>query len=213
MDLEQILCPAQEGHMRAGARIGNLSIKIPSKIGDMIWTWYSEFMITDRVKNLFEEAGFTGYLLKPVTITGFLGKSRKKSLQMMEERELPVLWELVVTGWAGMAPRESGIKLLESESCPVCGMLRYSGLTDPTRLIDESQWDGSDFFMVWPMPRFIFVSEKVKKFIKANKLTGGSIVPVEKLGCTGDYGFGPGRLSYCMPEDRAHLLGDSLGIF
>jgi hypothetical protein len=27
-------------------------------------------------------------------------------------------------------------------------------------------WDGSDFFMVWPLPRFIFVTEKAKNVVE-----------------------------------------------
>ena len=50
--------------------------------------------------------------------------------------------------------------------------MNYSDFTNPEFLIDESQWDGSDFFMVWPLPRFIFVSNRGPRLICRHELTG-----------------------------------------
>lgn len=207
MDFEKSFpCPVDpHGHPpMGGKRMERLIIDLPSSnIGDFIWTWLGECIITDKVAGLFKEVGFTGYELRPVTV---------KNVKRMgkESNPIPQLWEMIITGWAGMAPPESGIKLIMS--CNTCGMLRYSGLTNPSALINSSQWDGSDFFIVWPMPAFIFVPQKVKDFVEEKRLTGCQFIPVEKLETTGT-GFGPGRLSDCMPESRARLLGEPLGIY
>jgi hypothetical protein len=55
-----------------------------------------------------------------------------------------------------MANPESGIRFNEVSSSPEYGFLRYTDLRDAEKLIDVTQWDGSDFFMVWPLPRFVF---------------------------------------------------------
>ncbi|MGB9619005.1 MAG: double-CXXCG motif protein [Armatimonadota bacterium] len=202
MDYEStVICPLHEGHQRGGKRQPNLSIVLPGKtvddVDDFVWTWLSECLVQDHVLELFRRAGLTGYEVKPV-------KARFKRTTETPPR----LWELVVTGWAGVAPPESGIRLVEK--CEGCGYLKYSDCDDPERLIDPSQWDGSDFFIVWPLPKFIFVTDRVAKLIRENRLTGVVLKDPRKL--TNLDGFSPGRLSDWMPEARARELGGPLGI-
>jgi hypothetical protein len=206
VELDTIHCPLDDGHQRAGKRLSNLTVVLPSaRIGDVVWTWYSECLITDRVAGLFKEEGFSGYELEPVTVS----RVRRK---VKVAEDLPRLWELTVLGWGGVAPPESGIKLVES--CDGCGDLVYSGYTDPTKLIDPARWDGSDFFMVWPLPRFIFVTQRVRDFVKRMKLKGVKMVTLAELPPkTIMGGLGPGRLSMWMPEERARQLGEPLGIY
>lgn len=151
--------------------------------------------------HLLQEFGFTGFEVKPVTAR--FKQSTEKP---------PKLWELIVTGWAGMAKPESGIHLDEANFCRVCGLRHYTSLIHPELLIDESQWDGSDCFMVWPLPKFRFVTNGVAQFIREQHLTGVQIERISEIK-TLDSGFGPGRLSYRMPEDRARALGEPPGIY
>ena len=65
--------------------------------------------------------------------------------------------------------------------------------------------------MVWPLPRFIFITDRVRQLIEAHGLTGCRFVMPEELADMD--GFGPGRLSYWMPEKRARNLGEPLGIY
>src|SRR5439155_13113173 len=89
----------------------------------------------------------------------------------------PKLRELVIVGWAGVAPPESGIRVIET--CSSCGLLHYSCFDNSLRLINESQWDGTDFFMVWPLPRFIFVTDRVKKTIEEKGWRGARFIAIE----------------------------------
>jgi hypothetical protein len=213
-----VFCPTNPGHRRAGKRLTDLSVLLTSKkTPDFVWTWQSECLIQERVLQLFREQGFTGFEVKPVRARM---KVRAKEIDPCDDNpglteaevskaRTPTLWEVVITGWAGMAPPESGIRLIES--CPDCGLKGYSCFTDPSRLIDESQWDGSDFFMVWPLPRFIFVTDRVARFINDNKLRGVGLKHLTELKCEGI--LRGGRLSYRMPEARARELGEPLGIY
>jgi hypothetical protein len=202
MDIEGIKCPIDEGHARGGKRLMDLSVVLPAGAAkDFVWTWGSACLAQDHVLKLFQANAFTGYQVKPV-------KARFKSERAQGP---PTLWEIVVTGWAGMAPAESGIKLVER--CDGCGYLVYSGCTDPEKLIDVSQWDGSDFFMVWPLPKFIFVTNRVAQIIRDNRLSGVVLKRPRELDLSGgSVGISPGRLSRYMPEDRARELGAALGI-
>src|SRR3990172_2751144 len=64
-----IVCPIDDGHQRPGRRADELSIDLPcSKVGDFIWTWYSECIVTERVADLLARGGFAGFELRPVTV-------------------------------------------------------------------------------------------------------------------------------------------------
>lgn len=189
-------------HINSGQRIGTLNLKTKGKkkFGDFIWTWMSDCLVTDKVVDIFIKNNVNGYELWPVEIINL---------------DLPYkVWELRTLGWAGMASRKSGIELNLKESCFDCNHLRYTSLKYPKHLINDKEWDGSDIFMVWPLPKYKFVSQKVYDIIKKEKLTGSSIVPVNEMEL-GSYnnGFSPGRLSYEMPVQRAKKLGEPLGIF
>ena len=202
MKLESISCPISEGHRHAGRRINDLSVILPDgEVEDFVWTWYSECLVQDHTLKLLQARGLTGFEVKPVTARF------KKSAA-----EPPLLWELVLTGWAGMANSASGLHFDQKKSCDACGHLTYTGLLHPESLIDANTWDGSDFFMVWPFPRFVFVTERVVGVLGEHHLAGVRILPASEFKPASDE-FSPGRLSYSMPRERARALGEPLGIY
>jgi hypothetical protein len=199
VETERIICPINDGHQRGGKRLTDLSVVLPHKsVEDFVWTWYSECLLQDHVLELFRSCGFSGFHVNPAA-----ARYNRASRQTP-----PKLWEFVVTGWAGVAPAISGIRL--KERCEACKHTVYSGCTNANALIDFSQWDGSDFFIVWPMPRFIFVTDRVAQMIRENKLTGVALKAPGDLDISD--GFSPGLLSYYMPEKRAAELGIASGI-
>ena len=202
VELEQITCPIDPLHRRGGCRLTPLKLVLSREpVDDFVWTWASELLITDDVAAEFKSRQLTGYNLLPAHAR-FSGKK--------SSRTPPRLWEVQVTGWAGLANPDSGVQLLEQTPC--CGHLRYSACTSPARLIDESKWDGTDVFMVWPLPLFRFVSDRAASVILENEFTGVRLVRPDELTFTAG-GFSPGRLSYWMPQERAQALGAPLGIY
>lgn len=182
-------------------------LKLAGKqLHDIIWTWYSQCIITDRVLEMFRDQGFTGFQVLPVL-------ARWKKSRTPNMPEIPTLWELIPTGWGGMAPEESGIhRVAPPDGHPE--LLRYSALTDPSKLIDDKQWDGSDFFILWPMPTYINVTDRVASFIRANRLKTAVLERIDKL--TVDEkssGYTPGPLEWYLPEPRAREIGEPLGIY
>ncbi len=165
-------CPLDPEHANA-VRDGTLRIILPSlKIGDFVWTWYSECCMTERVMQLFQDAGFTGFQAEPVTIR----KVRRKPKNPTQEA--PRLWELVVTGKGGDAHPDSGIRVFYR--CEGCGLVMYSSFRNGI-IVDERQWDGSDFFTVNGYPKFILVSERVKQFIVDHQLVNCGLIPAHEL--------------------------------
>jgi hypothetical protein len=201
MELETVTCPIDEGHQPGGRRLTNISLTLAKgPVEDFVWTWYSECLLQEHVLRALQTGGFSGFEVKPVK-----ARFRKPASSRAQN-----LWELVVTGWGGIARRESGIKVVEH--CDGCGHTVYSPLSNSEMLIDEKKWDGSDFFMVWPLPAFPFVSDRVAALIRKARWQGVRIdAPTEFE--WGDIGITPGRLSYYMPEARAKELGEPLGIY
>lgn len=187
---------------------GNLHVLIerPAQIADIMWTWYTDCLVQQHVLDRFTEAGLTGFSSQPVHLN-FKNRELKERLQGED------VHEFIVTGWGGMARPESGIVRVPHPE----GLdhLVYSHLADPEKLIDLAAWDGSDFFIVWPMPKHIFVTEKAKEVIEHNRFGNCQFVPVEELHISRhlpEIGFSPGPLEWYFPADRAKRMSEAFGI-
>ena len=148
---------------------------LPSpKVGDFVWTWYSDCIVTEDVLSLFRQAGFTGFEARPIIVEKIKRLSRKRR----EEVTIPRLWELLIQGKGGDAAPESGIyPLYEIEDS---GRFSYSSFRNGI-IVDEANWDGSDFFTVNGYPKYILVTERVKELIIDHKLTNCALIPSHKL--------------------------------
>lgn len=195
---ELILCSASSDHGRRRKRISELHVLIPgTSAPDILFSWTGEYLVQEHLYRLFDSERITGIWTRPADAV------LKRTGEPLAVRELGL------SGWGGVAPPESGIR--EVLRCRVCGNLMYSKLRHPEKLINLEAWDGSDFFMVWPLPRYIFVTKKVVELFKTHKISGARFT--QELEPSVSDTYSPGRLSYYMPEERAHLLGDPLGIF
>lgn len=153
----------------------DLAIILPSpKVGDFVWTWYSDCIVSDGTLSLFRHAGFTGFEARPVVVE----KIKRLSRERRSEVTIPPLWELCITGKGGEAAPESGIYPLYEIGDS--GTFSYSSFRNGI-IVDEANWDGSDFFTVNGYPKYILVSERVKELIIANQLTNCAIIPSHKL--------------------------------
>jgi hypothetical protein len=196
---EEISCPLDPGHARIGRFYSNLNVVIPcSPPADFLFTWVSQCLLQEHVIDVMERAGLTGFWTKPAKAV------------LKKTGESVTVSQLGVIGWGGIVPSQSGIRM--DESCPGCGWTHWSDLTNPEHLIQPQNWDGSDFFIIWPMPAYVFVSERVFRVYNESGFKGARFsktFPVQGNGI----GFSPQRLSQFMPKERAHEIGDSLGIF
>jgi hypothetical protein len=193
---ETSYCPTGDEHFDGQRRATNLSVKVNHDKHDeqMIWTWGGECLVHESLVDEFSGQGFTGFQLKPATVR-FRDVRISKSYQ-----------EIIAVGWAGVAPPESGIHVVHN--CSRCHWKKYSSLTDGERLVDWSQWTGEDFFMVWPLPTFILITERVAKFLRRERVKSYSL---KSLYRTWD-GFSVPRLSSFLPNDLARKYGESLGL-
>lgn len=195
---EEIHCPLNAGHARIGRFLSELDVVVPcAPPANVLFSWGAECLIGEVVLTALERAQLTGFRTRPARA------------RMKKTGEPVPVRQLLITGWGGVAPAESGIRL--EERCPACRHSHYSPLTAPQHLIDPQNWDGSDFFIIWPLPAFILVTKRVRQVFEDNGFKGVRFLKAFPKGSGS--GYGPLPLRYTFPEGRAHEIGDPLGIY
>ena len=65
-----ITCPLDSGHTRPGRWIGYRYVELTSTwVADFVWTWLGLTpLLPERTLTLFQEAGLTGFDVRPVTV-------------------------------------------------------------------------------------------------------------------------------------------------
>jgi hypothetical protein len=122
--------------------------------------------------------------------------------------------EFIVTGWAGVAPLESGVHVVED--CPGCHWKKYGAIENFDKVIDLREWTGEDFFIVWPFSKHRLCTERAAAWLKRSTLKSFDVVePFERerrLPFTMKAGFPRGPLSEVLPDDLAIRYGRPLGL-
>jgi hypothetical protein len=194
-------CSITTEHLDGSRRIGQLLASVKHNRHDerMIWCWAFGFLTHESLLAEFAQQRFTGYRSQPATL-----RFRDGSIS----REYH---EFIVTGWAGLAAKESGVRVVKG--CPACHWKKYSPVTNYEELIDWTQWTGEDFFIVWPMPNWILITERVALWLLSRDVRSFRLTSLDDWDqAAGATGFTVGRLSNFLPEDLAIKYGRSLGL-
>ena len=190
-------------HLDGSRRISDLALQVThnDRRETMIWSWMSECLIHESLLEEFRRAKLTGVRTRPAEV-------RFKDGVVSRDYN-----EMVVTGWAGLARPESGIRV--EKSCPACHWKTYSPLKNAEEVIDWSQWSGDDFFIVWPMPSYILITERVAELLlrlDVQSLELRGLEDSRRSIVVDGAGFCVARLSNFMPEDLAIKYGRPLGL-
>ena len=134
-------------------------------VADFLQPLAGGIFVQENVVAAIESAGLTG--VRPLRVEVRWGKRVRHP-----PSEPPTLYELLVTGHAWRV----GMDLERITVCPQC---QRTVFPDPERLaVDESRWDGSDFFNVDCNPNVVLVTERVCETIIRNRFTNVACVPV-----------------------------------
>jgi hypothetical protein len=160
MRMETELCPFDPQHTIRSRWCKPLRVVGPVRaITDFEWTVYNDILVNQDIVQALGRAGFSGISFEPV--------------ELLTTTETPIgreVFELRVVGWGGDAPPESGVRVIKE--CPFCRRQVFSIYTDPEKLFDTNQWDGSDFFTIWPLPRRIMITPRVRNFFLQAEYSG-----------------------------------------
>lgn len=198
---EIIRCIVNREHIDRRRRVSPLFLQVKHDRRDeeMIWSWGDGYVVHEQLLAEFEQQGFKGYRTGPATV------------QFGDGSISDLYREFIVTGWAGVAPPESGIRVVES--CPGCYWKRYSPIANYEKLIDWSQWTGDDFFIVWPMPLLTLITSRVAQWLLSHNVKSFHLQGFEdRPPLITSLGFTVGKLSEFLPEDLAIKYGGPLGI-
>ena len=199
-ELKKTPCPASDSHSARLRRVGNLHVVAdPLAERDFTWTWRNDMLISQKVLETLKKYKVTGFEVRPVVA------AYPKPIKARP----PEFHEVIITGWAGLPARAAGLSV--TESCQGCGRKKYT-IADPSRLIDSDTWDGSDLFIVWPLPRFPFASDRLANIIREENLSGVRMIPAAAIKLQAGTGIAPGSLFEWMPERRASELSMQFGI-
>jgi hypothetical protein len=195
-------CPAGGKHGKRRRRLGGLHYHLNHNHRDEHILWGSSIAVHSSVVERFEREGFTGFCTKPAKVTFLDGETSD------EYREF------IVTGWAGVARPESGMKLLDS--CPGCFWKDYGPIHDFTQVIDWDRWTQEDFFFVWPLVYQRLCTERAAKWLETSGIRsfclGNGFERLEKRKNSLCFGIPRGPLSAYLPEDLAIKYGRPLGL-
>ena len=195
-------CPISTDHSDGSRRISPLYLELKHNRSDEQMIWGAGVAMHEQLLREFRKEGFTGYRIKPALV-------RFRDGSTSDEYS-----EFVVTGWAGMASPESGIKLLQS--CQGCQWKRYSAITDFDKVIDWSQWTGEDFFIVWPLGARRLCSERVAQWLLDRRIKSMRVecgfAEIARDPLFAKLGYVGGRLTNYLPEDLAVKYGTPLGL-
>jgi hypothetical protein len=196
--METELCSSRPEHARRSRWIRPLKVIGPIEpMTDFEWTVYGDVIVSNDIADCFRKEEFSGVQFLPTEFyTSTETPFGRPSL------------ELRVNGWGGYAPAESGIQKIKQ--CPYCSHKVFSEYTRPEKLFDIESWDGSDFFLIWPLPRYLLVTGRVRDFILDSKYSGVSFKKLGELPRAVAGTLTPGNVRDWFDEDRARTIeGDA----
>ncbi|MHB9037732.1 MAG: hypothetical protein ACYC64_13820 [Armatimonadota bacterium] len=199
-------------------RIGELRAILQSRdTSDFVWT-IPDCLIQNHVLEVMRDEGLTGFevrrarvrwdatLLSPEPTC----EDDREPNGSPETSGIPMFWELMVTGWGGLAAEGSGVWRVADSNI-------WEGFPEWSRILNWDQWDGSDFFIIWPFGFTRLVSDRAAKIIKKHNLTGVRLLTPEdytRLHMRWKPGrITPMRLRDHFPDERARMIGEPLGIY
>jgi len=179
---------------------------------DAFSTPRSSLVFTRCVFAALEEAGLTGWLMNPATVSFTDGTV---------STDYGELW---IDGFGGVAPPSTGCKLLWR--CRGCGLSEYQGGSDFMKraelvrrsgayveakggfdfgaAIEQANWDGSDFFIIWPLMNFPICTDRARNVLeqfRIDKISFKNPREIEPIEFYGDRPIPP----YYKPAARAEI--------
>ena len=156
----------REELIRPGAQLGPPhGVVRGKKLKDILHPGPGYIWVSEAVMSSLQARGFTGVHF--VKVHTEWGKTLKD-----ETATPPDLWELVVTGSAWRV----GMDVERVTDCATCGRTLFP---EPGWLeVDESRWDGSDFFVVDGNVNITLVSERVRDFLTESGFSNQECIPV-----------------------------------
>ena len=123
------------------------------------------FLVSEKVLNLFDENKDSGYS-EPQPIFAETISLKKCAMP------IPNYYSLRITGRIDLDT--AAMHLKKKKTCPKCNQFEWSRMRLEPLLPDPATWDGSDLCLLSSIPGYRLCTDRVKKLIVKQKLTGFS---------------------------------------
>jgi hypothetical protein len=167
--LKTVLCDFNPSHAARELWVKPLSIVLNRPPLDFEFSVYGDILVSEAVRNEFINHSISGVEWREVTVF---------NTSDIERSDCSV-WEMVIVGWGGVASPESGI--VEIERCEACGRSVFSGYKLPRRILNLVDWDGTDVFAIWPLPRYVLCVGSVACFLEERSFSGIQVRSLDHL--------------------------------
>lgn len=162
-------------------QVRDLSIELNgSVLFDFVWTDSPDVIISARLMSLMNRSHLTGFAFRGVDVVAWWRKdpATREIVDWLRRNTAPELFQMVVLGKGGsILPRTKSH--IES-ACVVCGTRTHEPLEEGI-LVDSSQWDGSDVFVMQEFPGYILVTEKIVQLLDTHQAQNYLAIPAERF--------------------------------
>ncbi len=147
-----------EIEVRPGDQIGGPSVvAVSPSWREVELPFPGQFIVNEDVANHLRSSSLSGFRILRAKVSWLESKVPPNKRFSLEEKPM---YEINVTGTAWRV----GVDLEQITLCNVCKRKTFPPFgSEKEIMIDESRWDGSDFFNIDRNPNIVFVTERVVK--------------------------------------------------
>lgn len=133
-------------------------------INDLMFPFPGQVIVTADVATALQQSPLQGIELMPIEIVKAKGNNSTYALPLFELR-------VKGHGW------REGVDESMLISCPQCGRTKNPKSKSGLEPLDETRWDGTDFFNVDHNPNVIAVTSRVKEFLEQHQFSNYRLIP------------------------------------
>lgn len=179
-------CKCSASDLKPGNSLLPSDMQIPSRPrADFLWGSLGSWVISLRIKDLFERAGFSGFVLFPITISK-VGRREAKLAPPIPASGEPedIMRSAIHVPGADVGPyfellvRSDSRRVRGTEPSFVCGVCGFEQWSPPRQWsMEDSLWTGTDLFCLAPTSMLI-VTDRVKERLVEIGASNVRAVPV-----------------------------------
>ena len=133
-------------------------------INDLMFPFPGQVIVTTDVATALQQSSLQGAELMPIEIVKAKGNNSTYASPLFELRVKGYGWR-------------KGVDESQLNSCPLCGRTqnpKWKGGLEP---LDETRWDGTDFFNVDHNPNVVAITSKAKEFLEQHQFSNYRLIP------------------------------------
>lgn len=178
------ICPTC-GHSKFTRQVRDLSVELyGSVLCDFVWTDSPDILVRAALMDLLRNSPLTGFAFRNINVVAWwqTDPTTQETIDWLIGNTAPELFQVLVLGKGGSILLQNKPRI--ESACAICGTLIYAPL-EKGILVDSSQWDGSDVFVMQEFPGYILVTERFLRFLTAHQVQNYIAIPADEFSMIG----------------------------